>query len=277
MNIEHISVSRSKSYGQCHYYYKLKYHDKIPNPGVEQFYFTYGKVIHKIAETYVGERAARSLAEISTDVLRGKIEIEPGKKAPPLPADYKRRMPGHLASIQKLTTQIGTDGILEYPFKFDLDPPHEKRAVGFIDRLILKGKSAFILDYKTTKKGPYRVNKSTVASDLQLRSYARVIQRDFNIKPENISAALYYLEGGDLVATKFNEESLASAEAELLDYYNKIQAHDPAKAWGTTGQHCARCEYNKMCPFYSSKSNGYGGYGGKTPEWDGDMSKLFGG
>ncbi|MFX5760977.1 PD-(D/E)XK nuclease family protein, partial [Acinetobacter baumannii] len=79
-----------------------------------------------------------------------------------------------------------------------------------------------IIDYKTTKKGMWRKDTNTIRKDLQLRCYGRVVQREFGAKAENIMAALYYLEGGNLVATKFTEQSLASSEKELLDAYNQI-------------------------------------------------------
>lgn len=267
MNIEHISVSRSKSYKQCAKYYKYKYHEKVPNPGEEQFYFTYGKMIHKMAETYVEERGVRTLGEIRDDVLRGKILLEEGKPAPPLPADYKRRMPGHLRAIQVLTDRIGTSGILEYKFRYDLDPPNGKFVTGFIDRLIKDDTKAFILDYKTTKKGPYRETKQSIKHDIQLRCYARVVQREFGIKAENIKCALYYLEGGDLIPAVYTEQALLEAEQELLDAYNRIQQHDPERVTGTTGQHCNRCEYKGMCPFFQAR-------GGKAQSWDGDLGNM---
>jgi RecB family exonuclease len=265
MNIEHVSVSRSKSYKNCAKYYKFKYHDKLPNPGEEQFYFVYGKIVHKIAETYVECRGERTLGEIRDDVLRGKILLEENKPAPPLPAAYARRLPDHLRSIQKLTDRIGTGGILEYKFRYDLDPPHEKFVTGFIDRLIKDDKQAFILDYKTTKKGPYRETATSIKHDLQLRCYARVVQREFGIPAQNIKCALYYLEGGDLIPAVYTEQALLNAEKELLAVYNQIQQHDPDKVVGTVGPHCQRCEYKDLCPFFRAK-------GGKTESWDGTMS-----
>lgn len=266
MNIEHISVSRSKSYKQCRYYYKLKYHQKIPNPGEEQFYFTYGKIIHKIAEVYVEEKGKRSLGEVSTDVLRGKIELEPGKIAPALPADYKRRMPEHLRSIQDLTNRIGLDGELEYKFRYDLDPPNNKFVTGFIDRLVIRGDKAFIVDYKTTKRGPYRETKQSIVHDPQLRCYSRVVWKEFGIKPANIHCALCYLEGGDLIAAKYSEESLLRIEKEMLSVYNAILEDDPETVRGSTGQHCTRCEYKNMCPFFQSK--------GASNAWDGSIESI---
>lgn len=268
MNIEHISVSRKKTFDQCPQLYKYKYHLKIPIQGPEPFHFTYGKIVHKIAETYVEHRGQKSLGEVSTDVLRGKIEYEEGKKAPKLPNEYKTRMPGHLRSIQKLTDSIGVDGVLEYQFRYDLDPPHEKFVTGFIDRLIVKDDRAFIIDYKTTKKGTWRETKESILYDIQLRCYSRVVQKEFGIPAENIKAALYYLEGGDLLAAQYSAESLLRAEAELLDVYNRIVAADPDQVWGKVGPHCARCDYCEMCPFYRGKS--------KADAWDGTMPSFGG-
>lgn len=257
MNIEHISVSRKGCWDLCQEQYRLKYHEKVPPPGEEPFYFVYGKIVHKIAEVYVSNRGQRLLSEVATDVVEGKIDIENGKKAPAIPMDYRRRMPEHLSAIKKLTDQVGYDGHLEWPFKYDLDPPNDKKIVGFIDRLIIKDDSCWIIDYKTTKKGPYRKNADTIRRDLQLRAYARVVWREFGIKPEKIKAALYYLEGGNLIPTGFTEASLLAAEKELLDAYNQIKGLPPEKAYGNVGFHCNRCDYRKICKFYSLTGEGH--------------------
>ncbi len=262
MNIEHISVSRGKSYEQCPYYYKLKYHDKIPNPGEEQFYFVYGKIVHKIAEKHVEEKGLIPLQEIVSAVLGGEIEIEEGVQAPVLPLEYKKRIPLHVKAIEKLNKKIGCDGITEYKFKYDLQPPNQKLVTGFIDRIILKQNKAWIIDYKTTKKGPYRVNARTIKYDPQLRIYSRVVQKEFGIEPENIKAALYYLEDEQIVSSSYKEESLSLIEKELLSLYDSISRHEPEQAVGKTGSHCKRCEYRGMCPFFKNKN------------WNGDLKSL---
>jgi len=266
MNIEHISVSRSKTYEQCAYLYKLKYHDKIPNPGEEQFYFTYGKIVHKIAEQHVSEKGERTIHEISGDVLSGRIEIEEGKKAPSLPLDYKKRMPIHIRAIEKLNSEIGCIGITEHKFKYDLEPPKCKLVTGFIDRIIIKGEKAWIIDYKTTKKGPFRENRQTIKHDPQLRIYSRVVEKEFGIKPDNIKAALYYLEDGLMLSSSYSKESLDKVESELLEVYDSIYSHDPSRAMGSTGNHCKRCDYRDMCPFFKNKS--------KLTNWDGDLKRI---
>jgi CRISPR/Cas system-associated exonuclease Cas4 (RecB family) len=253
MEIEHISVSRKGVWDTCSCQYRYKYHLKVPSPIEEPFYFTYGKIVHKIAEEYVRGQGEITLKEVCDGVLGGEILIqEYGGEliaAPKLPAEYKKRLPGHLRSIESLENSLEFQGELEVPFDYDLDPPHKRMFVGVIDRLVDRDGKIFILDYKTTKKGKWRKNRKTIKSDLQLRAYARVMQKQRGIKAEDISAALYYVEGGDLIDTQFTEESLESAEQELYNAYLRIEEKDPARAWGTIGRHCDRCEYNSICPF----------------------------
>ena len=248
-----MSVSRKSVWDECKKKYYFKYHLKVQPEEPEPFYFTYGKIIHKIAEEYVSLGGKSSISEVSGLVLNGEIPLEENVFAPSLPIEYKVRMPEHINAINKITKQIGFDGDLEWDFRYDLDNPKEKYVIGFIDRLVRRKDNFFILDYKTTKKGKFRKNKRTIKDDLQLRTYARIVQKKFNVPAENINTALYYLEGGDLISTKFSEKSLESAEKILLESYDSIQQADPEKVWGTVGNHCFRCEYSKICPFFSDR------------------------
>jgi CRISPR/Cas system-associated exonuclease Cas4 (RecB family) len=271
MNINHISVSRKKCFDQCAQLYKYRYHLKIPAPGPEPFYFVYGTIVHKIAEVYVEEKTKRPIGDVALDVLHGKIQLKEGQVCPPLQDEYKKKLQKHLKAIQNLTGRIGSDGMTEYEFRYDLDPPHKRHIIGFIDRLIIKGegesKKAFIIDYKTTKKGKFRVNSQTVLEDLQLRCYARVVQREFQISPANIKAALYYLDGENLIAAQYNEESLERVEKELKDGFVRIENSDPDRVWGNVGWHCKNCDYATMCHFYKPQ-------GQMESKWSGDPIEL---
>lgn len=248
---EHISVSRKQCWQSCQQAYKFRYHLKVVPEGPEQPYFTYGTLVHKIAEVYVQEQGKKTIEQITSDCLSGAIEIEKDGSPPVLPDEYMKKLPAHVKNIKTLTDRIGFDGHLEYPFRFELKPPSEFFVVGFIDRLIIRGDKYFILDYKTTKKGFFRKTPKTIRSDLQLRTYGRVVQRLFGAKAENIKAALFYLEGAELVATNFTEESLISAEQELYDAYRDIVNTNPNDVHGKVGDQCRRCDYRKICPFYS--------------------------
>lgn len=252
MNITHISVSRKSVWDQCKKAYYYKYHIKQEVDVEEPIYFVYGKIVHKIAEEFVKARGIKTIDEVRDDVLQHRVPIESYEGveefAPAIPHEYKMKLPEHLASVRKITEQIGFDGELEWPFEFDLDPPHDKKVVGFIDRLIRKDDKFWILDYKTTKKGPYRKDENTIKYDLQLQSYARVVQKTFNVPAENIKAALLYLDGGNLIGARFSDAQLLGAEKELLKAYNHIKECPPEQAWGTVGHHCKRCDYRQICP-----------------------------
>lgn len=247
---EHMSVSRKQCWNECQAKYKFRYHLKIVPEGPIQPYFVYGKLVHKIAEVYTQEKGKRDIEEITMACMNGEIEVEKGQAPPVLEAEYRKKLNSHIRNLKQLTDRIGYDGYLEWPFRIDLQPPENHCIVGFIDRLIVRDDKYFILDYKTTKKGFWRKNSNTIRTDLQLRSYARVVQREFGAKAENIRAALYYLDG-DLVSTRFTEESLITAEQELHNTLKEIRSTHPNDVYGRVNDQCRRCDYRKICPFYS--------------------------
>jgi len=267
MDIQHISVSRRGVWRQCQQQYKYQYHLKTEVDEPEPFYFTFGKILHKIAEEYVRSGGELLLEEVSRDVINGKIPIEMNRVksigedgeekvveepvfAPKkLPADAKKRMAGMLRAIRKLTRKLGTEGIVEHQFRYDLDPPNDKCVTGLIDRLIQRDDKWIIVDYKTTKRGPWRLTPVTVTKDIQLRCYAKVVQKEFGVPAHKIYAALYYLEGGNLIGAQFSQKSLDEAEQDLLKVYREIENTPPDKAWGNVGDHCKRCKFRKICPF----------------------------
>jgi CRISPR/Cas system-associated exonuclease Cas4 (RecB family) len=251
MEIEHISVSRKSIFDLCEQKYKFRYHVKAISDGPEPFYFTYGKIVHKVAQVYVENKGKNSINSIAKDVLSGKIELEDNRKAPPLEDEYKSKFPNHLRNVVKITDKLGFEGEVEYPFKYDLDPPNERYVKGVIDRLIIKNDKYWILDYKTTKKGKFRKSARDITEDIQLRCYAKVVQKEFGAKAEDIKTALYYLDDNEMVGACFGQSSLDQAEQELLQAYMVIKSTDPSKVFGRTGDHCRRCEYKNQCPFYS--------------------------
>lgn len=257
MLIESISVSRTKLWEECEQKYKYKYHLKIPSPEPTPVYFDYGKVVHKIIEVHTLGRGRVPINQIIKEVLAGDIVLEegrdgePDKKCPNLPLDYKQKLPDHIKAYMRLAEKIGYEGMVEWKFKIDMDPPHGRFMLGFIDRIIQKGDEYYIFDWKTTKKGPWRETRETIKDSLQLQTYCRVIQKEFGADPKNIKAALYFLEGGELVGANYTASTLEAVEAKLVEAHKTIANADPDHAQGNVGWHCKRCEYRRMCPFYS--------------------------
>jgi RecB family exonuclease len=255
MNISSISVSRKDTFDQCHLLYKYKYHDKLPSPEPEPFYFIYGKIIHTIAEELVLSKGERTIGKITEQVLGREIPIDTKLNgepvyAPKLPQEYRTRMPQHLKSLQKLTEQVGTDGIVEHEFLYDLDPPNKIIARGYIDRILSKNDKIFIFDYKTSKNNGFRKTVKNVGQDLQLRLYARVVQRQFNVAASSIVAGLVYLEDFRIIGARFSEESLSSAEKSMKETFVTIKNMPPEEAKANVGDHCRRCDYRSICPAY---------------------------
>lgn len=251
MNIDHISISRKQTWEECQQKYKYRYHLKLNPTLPTPFYFTFGKIVHKIAEEHSRCKGERTLTEVKHDVLNGKIELEPGQKCPRLENIDSIRLSQHLNNYLRLATKVGYEGYIEYPFKYDLDPPHKKEVVGLIDRLIVKNNKAVILDYKTTKPSKWRKDNKTITSDLQLACYCWVVMKEFGIPASNISASLYYLEDAKLVPVRFCEETLLSVPKILLEAYNEIQQYNPDAVFGSVTPRCKDCQYKNVCPFYS--------------------------
>jgi ATP-dependent helicase/DNAse subunit B len=261
MNIEHISVSRAQCFIDCPFSYKCRYHLKLQSPGPEAPWFAYGKTVHRICELYVEGKAEKSVNEVANEVLSGKIPIEEkfGKKvyAPHLSEEYKNRLPEHLRSLERITKLLGTSGHTEYVFSYDLMPPNNIILTGVIDRLIEKNNKYWIIDYKTTKKdGQWRKTPQSIIGDIQLRCYARVVQKTFNVPAENIQAALFYLEGKggeNLIGARFDQKSLLDVEKYLLKIYQQIKAMEANDARGIVSFRCRFCDWKKMCPYYKGK------------------------
>jgi RecB family exonuclease len=256
MLIEYLSVSRVNTFNTCPQQYKFKYHDKVKSDIPEPEYFTFGNIVHKIAEKYVKNQGKDSLNEIANQILKGDIPLNEynGKQtfAPALSAEYKKKLPKHLEAIQRLTKKVGFDGETEYKFQYALDNNH-RLFTGVIDRLIKKESKLWIIDYKSTRSGKFRKDEKSIIHDIQLRSYARVVQREFNVDAGNIQVALYYLDPpSKLVAAKFSNKTLIETEKELLNTYKIIESTDPKKVWGKTGIHCNYCEFKNMCAFFKN-------------------------
>lgn len=259
MNISYLSVSRKQCWDLCEQQYKYRYHlNVIPNKP-QQFYFTYGQIIHKGAELFVESKGENSIEYFIKNILEGKIPYNDRQENKyekiSLPREYQNKINDHIRAIKKITEMLGFDGELEFKFDHDLDPPNNVKLLGFIDRLIKKNNVFFILDYKTTKKGPFRKNKFTIKDDLQMQAYALIIKETFNIKAEDIKLALFYLEGSELVSVSFDEKTLQNCKKLLIETYNKIKNKDPEKVVGNVGSHCARCDYSDICPFYRKEKN----------------------
>lgn len=250
MNIDHLSVSRTGCFEQCQQQYKYRYHLKIVPDKPEQLHFTYGKLVHKAAEVYVENKGKTPIKSIVQKLLSGEMLFEGSENIFRLTTEYHNKLVKHTAFIEKFSQKVGFDGEIEHKIEYDLDPPNHKTFLGFIDRLIIKNNQAIILDYKTSKNNAWRKTKSNIGSDLQLNAYALYVHEHFNIEPENIQAALVYLEDPQVISTNFNKKQLIETKQKLRKTFLTIESVEADTVIGNVDKHCYRCDYNDRCPFY---------------------------
>jgi len=251
MHIEHISISREQTWNECQAKYRFRYHLKVIPEGPVPIYLTFGKIVHKVIEEHSRNKGEIPLAKITKEILAGNIELEPGLKAPKLEPEYKNKLVKHLEHYSRLVEKIGYDGEIEWKFKIDMDGKG-RCMTGFIDRIIRKDDSFFLLDWKTTKPSFWRKDSRTITKDLQLQCYCYVVWKEFNVSPKNIQAALMFLDDNKLVPVRFSEKTLQSVPERLLKVYKEIENMPPDHVYGNVGAHCSRCDYAKQCVFYKT-------------------------
>jgi RecB family exonuclease len=258
MKIEHLSVSRTQLWQECQLKYKFKYHLGLKSNFPEQPWFEYGKIIHKSAELFVEAKGETPIREFTEQILNGKIALEDGSEPKKIHLDssYALRLGGHLRAIETITKhRLNYGGFIEWDFLFDLDQPNKKILKGFIDRLIPKKDGTYlVLDYKTTRKGPFRKDENSIKDDLQLQAYSMVVSETLNVQPQNILLALYYLDDQKLVQVRHNKETLDNCKIKLKTIYDKIADTEPERAVPTVGWGCNRCEYRDICPYSKKKT-----------------------
>ena len=89
---------------------------------------------------------------------------------------------------------------------------------------------------------------------MKLKTYAAYVSEKFNIEPENIQAALVYVEGGNVISTNFNKQYLEKTKNDLKNLFYQIENSDENKVIGNIGNHCNRCDFNNICPFFRKSS-----------------------
>jgi CRISPR/Cas system-associated exonuclease Cas4 (RecB family) len=252
MKINHISVSRDQCYKECQVKYKFRYHLNIKSPEPEQFYFTYGKIVHRAIELHTKNRGSEEVEKIASDLITGKIELQHGQKPAPIDItpEYKQALIRQLGHYKRLVDKIGFDGDIEW--KFDMDMDGKGRILtGFIDRVIRKKDNFFLLDWKTTKPSQWRKDSRTITTDLQLQCYCYVVREKFKVPAANIEAALFFLDDNKLYPVRFSEKTLDSVPVRMLQVHKEIEETNPDKAIPNIGPHCKRCDYMRLCPFYN--------------------------
>ena len=134
-------------------------------------------------------------------------------------ADTARKLASEVIAVldhPSFAEIFGPDSLAEVPIAADLAPPGGRgvsvRVVGSIDRLLVGPKRVFVVDYKTNRLPPRRVEDIPLAYLLQLAAYVQVLK---SIYPGRaVAAALLWTETLDLM--QLPDAVLADVTPELF-------------------------------------------------------------
>jgi ATP-dependent helicase/nuclease subunit A len=119
---------------------------------------------------------------------------------------------------------FGPGSLAEVPIAADLAPPDGKgvpvRVIGSIDRLIVEEKRILVVDYKTNRQPPRRVEDVPLAYRLQLAAYGEVLKRIYPGRA--LTAALLWTETPELMPLP--EAVLADVVPELFKREGMLRA-----------------------------------------------------
>jgi RecB family exonuclease len=138
--------------------------------------------------------------------------------------------------------------LMEYKFEVEIKNPESKNEIltlfGIMDRIDINNGKLEIIDYKT---GNTKTQKE-VDSDFQMSFYALaaslIKEKIFNVKPEDISLTLYYLDSGERITTRRTARQLENIKKKIFNIKNQIENSD-FKC--TNGILCQNCEFKMLC------------------------------
>ena len=251
MNLEYISVSTVESWRQCQLKWALA-HDGTPRVETTSEALLYGSAVHSFAETL----AMTMGAEKCFDTVRPRLTASDTRNSGvtsscPYPPGFATKYAEDMQTIRGWLTNLIKPSYkchVEHKLEFELTPTLQ--FLGYIDFLQLKilageSRSAYILDYKTTKQSKWR---EPASKSLQLKMYAAVISQQFDIPPQNITCALGFLRGQELSEWNFTETQLADTIQEVVECAETIRAVTEPQP--TPSALCQYCDNRERCSYW---------------------------
>lgn len=219
------SSSKLKAFDTCRLRYKKHYLDKIrieqPITADTQF----GSLIHEVAEKFRGDNY-KELVKLSR-----KYELNEEFRSV-LAQTYKNVF-SFIRKYEKNEAQLEQE--IEW-----IDEDENIWLYGLVDRLL---KSPLIsVDYKTSK------NPNRDRHIFQMRLYALIISKIYEIEPKDIKCIIYYPRVDVEDKFLFSNQEIQLFEDNIKNMIATIESNTD---WSpSTGYHCRWCEYNKThhCP-----------------------------
>jgi RecB family exonuclease len=238
-----LSASKLKAYLTCkrRFYYKyiehLNRHD-IPTDMIEQYEL--GNIVHTaLYDLYTKKNSYSDSTELQKD-----LEFALDEKI-----DKNSEIQRYFISLQKAKmkefAQLETERFNEGWVVQDCEASMTcefagLNLIGQIDRLDVRDKELYVIDYKTGSYPIHNKNNFTEATDFQLEFYYLLVKD----KAEVIHCAYYDLNENKLVKESFLEEKLAVLESNIKD----MLARDEINFVKTEDEkNCLFCDYKIIC------------------------------
>jgi len=232
-----LSVSKSKTFGDCAKKYKFAYIEKLPQK--EFSFHTFGKFVHKVLEDFHSEYINGSNEKFNTVMSKA---FKAAKSEFKLANEMQKEAYDIIDAYLKLLV-INNDvkKVISVEKKFDFAISDKVVLNGMIDRIQLDDDGILhVADYKTTK------NKKYLKNDwLQLLTYAYVIwSENQNIK--NIRGSYILLRHNFEYITKdFSLEEILEVKNKYETYAKQIEEE---RLWTAAPTRlCEYCSYLDIC------------------------------
>lgn len=264
------SHSQIQSYQKCPLRYRFEKIDAIPVPKVAAIPLSLGTAVHSALETLYGYR--RNLVVSSKDELLKRFddawiqEIElADQKAAAEQLDYAFSQEDREQAVVRGRQYLQWYYDTYYPFDQAITDSVEKNIIvelapdvklkGKIDRFDIKGDTAIVVDYKTSRSMPK--DKDDTIKD-QLALYGAAIMQEYSDKFTKVLGKVVYVHLEREYDFEITQEVVEALKQKYIAVIQEIEAKRfafnlwdqqafPAMPW----YHCDTCPFKRLCPIYA--------------------------
>jgi len=237
-----LSSTRLKTFLSCKrkYYYKYVEHlnrHEIPQDMLKEYEI--GQSVHSALKELYSKQSSYSDIEALERDLNRELDKETGENELEryLIALQKKRLKpfahNEIAHFSEGWSVASTEEFIERAFK-------GITLVGQIDRVDIRDKEVFVLDYKTGSYKLYNKNNFTQAEDFQLEFYYLLAKK----YGDDVSCGFYDLKESRIVFETFLEEKLGLLESHIKDLLS-LESIETTQC--EDQKECLFCEYALLC------------------------------
>ncbi|MBI2025972.1 MAG: ATP-dependent helicase [Candidatus Levybacteria bacterium] len=246
--INYISYSHIQTFDICPLHYKLKFILKIPTiPTAPQ---SFGTSIHLVLRDFYQSWINKEDLNINMKNIAKLFKLE-WKDEGYSSREHEKRALNKAKQIvfKYLKNNFDKNNLplaLEIPFVFNIG---ELKVGGRIDRIDkLKNEKIEIIDYKT---GQNVLTDKDLIDNKQLSLYGlaarEVLEKPFNINPDNLVLSLHFLETNTKVSTQRDDIQLGKIREYVLEKKDQISK---SNFECSKSIYCKNCEYKMLCASY---------------------------